>query len=82
MKTLDAILNHTTSGVFVNDKGEYLTISTYWDIGTEKIRIVFAKPGEVAQKFAITTTSEKKCVSLIAEGGFQLLPSHAQITNF
>ena len=71
--TLNMILKSKSFGLFANTKGEYCTVSTYYTKNTKKIQVVFAKPGEIAKRFAINTISENKVKKLLINEGFQLV---------
>lgn len=71
--TIGRILKGNTYGVLKNAEGLFITVSTYYQNGTQRILIVFAKPNEVARDFAVNTTSQKKAIGIIQEGGYQLV---------
>jgi hypothetical protein len=72
METLNTILKCKSFGTFKNDKDEYCRISTWYEKHTKKIQVIFCKEGEVANRFAITSTSEKRIIKLIKEEKFEL----------
>jgi hypothetical protein len=72
-KTLGQVLECKSCGVFVNDKGEYCTVSTYYIKNTKRIQVVFSKGiGNPATRNAITTTSDKKVLKLLSSENFIL----------
>jgi len=71
--TLGMILKAKSFGLFVNAIGEYCTVGTFYVKNTKKIQVIFAKPGEIAKRFAINTTSENKVKKLLINEGFQLV---------
>lgn len=71
--TIGRILKGNTYGVLRNAEGLFITVNTYYQNGTQRILITFAKPNEVAREFAINTTSQKKAIGIIQEGGYQLV---------
>lgn len=71
-ETLGTILKCKSFGTFKNDNNEYCRVSTWYERNTKKIQIIFAKEGEIAQKYAVSTTSEKKCIKILVDGGYKL----------
>jgi hypothetical protein len=72
-KTLGQVLECKSYGVFVNDKGEYCTVSSYYIRNNKRIQVTFTKGiGTVATRPAITTTSEKKVLKLLTSENFVL----------
>jgi len=71
--TLSMTLKAKSFGLFVNTKGEYCTVGTYYSKSTKKFQVIFAKPGEIAKRFAINTISENKVKKILINEGFQLV---------
>lgn len=71
--TLGMLLKAKSFGLFANAIGEYCTVVTFYVKNTKKIQVVFAKPGEIAKRFAINTISENKVKKLLINEGFQLV---------
>ena len=73
-KTLGMILGGRNFGVFKNREGEFCRISRYYVKNTCKYQVIFQKDvGDLATRYAINTSSEKKVLKLIEEEGFQLV---------
>jgi hypothetical protein len=73
MESLSIKLKCKNSGLFKNKLGDYCEISSYYIKNTRYFMVIFAKPGEIAKRFAIKTTSEKKVLKLIETEGFELV---------
>jgi len=71
-RTLGMLLKAKSFGTFKNQNDEYCRVSTWYDRNTKKIQVVFCKDGEIASRFAILSTSEKKIVNLLINEGFEL----------
>ena len=72
-KTLGQVLECKSYGVFINDKGEYCTVSSYYIKNNKRIQVTFSKGiGTIATRPAITTTSEKKVLKLLSYENFVL----------
>lgn len=73
-KTLDMILRGRSFGVFKNREGEFCRISRYYIKNTCRYQVTFQENvGDLATRYAINTTSEKKVLKLIEEEGFELV---------
>lgn len=74
MESLGIILKGRSFGIFKNNKNEYCQISSWYQKNTRKFQVIFRKDcQEIASRFAINTTSEKKILKLIKDEGFILV---------
>jgi hypothetical protein len=73
MKTLNDLLRGKSYGVFKNTNGEYCQVSRYYEKNNEKFKIIFSKGYEIAKRYAINTSSEKKVLKLIQDENFELV---------
>lgn len=73
-KTLGQILLAKNTGVFVNDKGEFIYVVRYYQKNTLKFEVIFSKNlYDIATRPAINTISEKKVLKLINTENFKLV---------
>ena len=65
-------LNGRSNCIFINETGEQLNISNWYENSNKRYLITFCKQGEIATRNAITTISAKKVLDIINSGKFFL----------
>lgn len=74
VKTLGQILQGKNMGLFISKEGEYCRIHKNYVGNTQHFSVIFSKTdGEIATRYAIKTTSEKKILKLINDEQFELV---------
>jgi len=75
-KTLGQALKTKSYGVFKNDKDEYCNVRYYYVGDKKKFQIIFSKGlglNDIATRYAINTTSEKKVLKVLNSENFILV---------
>ena len=72
--SIGIILGGKSYGVFKNDNDEYCQVSSFYIKDTQKFHIIYSSGvcGEIDKKNAVSTTSKKKVIKIISDGGFKL----------